>query len=77
MVLSDGQIVEHVQDALDNLDRRIRAIRVLTDPHLEEATSLHFKEHLLDMLLFQKLSDRLDELESSHGSDSLFDAVVV
>lgn len=77
MLLINRHFVEDFQDALNDLNWRVRAVRILADPHLQEPASLHVQKELLDMLLFQQLRDFIDHFEPMHCLLVVLDALIV
>lgn len=75
MLLGDRQVVEYLKHALNDLYRWIGSIWVLRDPHLEESTTLHLKEQVLDMFLLEELAHFLDHLESIKSLPLGFDGL--
>jgi hypothetical protein len=67
MLLSDRQMIKGFQDTVNDLDWRIRSIRVLRDPHLEEAAALQLEENILNMFLPEQLRNLLNHFESVDG----------
>ena len=77
MVLSDRQVVEYIDHAVNHLNWRERVVRVLAEPHLQDSAALELKEDLLDVLLPQVVSDSLAELEPVHGCLASLDSLVI
>jgi len=75
--LSDRKAVQNSEDALDDLDWWVGAVRILADPHLQESASVHLQEDLLNMLLLEELSHLFTKLETIQSRFAVFDGLIV
>ena len=77
MVLGNREIVEYSEDAFDDLNWRIRVVRILADPHLQESATIHLQKYFLNVLFLKELRYFLAEVESIQSHLAIFDSLII